>query len=1221
MSKIVDLSKFNLVDNWLKVKAAVDAVILRLGYRGAHTGTITYDPRYLEYMAACQKHGIPTMIYFFPCSITTAEAEAEANFIISAAKKVKLCGPIWLDSEVVYQDRSGRSDKLGKADRTKYLNVILRRLHEAGYKCGVYASKSWFSGNLNDADLEPYCQRWVAQWADQLTYSGHDVALWQYTNSGSIPGINGRVDISRCYIALDGSNGTQAVSSGVTRTDIVQQVCSWEGWSERNGKFKIIIDIYNKYLPAAVKTGTLNYTVKYSDEWCATGASGAYIQAGAPELFPIECGCPRNIELAKKMGIWEEADNHVPRLAEAVMYDWDDSGYGDNTGTADHIGIVIDVDEQAGTFTVMECNKDEAVGRRVMRINGRYIRGFICPKFVDDTTGESKTPETKATTEKATKTAGGYEISGTGTPSKKAIFTGILKNGMKVTARRQPKVSGEPCSFSPVTGLTRITICDYIITDKKWAYCCVGGKYGFILASSISAYLRTPKQSMDKVIEWVLADDFGKKEIRWNALKTLGYDADAVQQKIDEMYGKKKASTDRGPQRVYNLMKPYIDSKTAHKDFIREYNAFIDWYNKKYGTKHSKIDDSNAWCTEFLQLMFYKAGYLDLIGYGKQAKTLMDNAIKKGTWKAGTSDIIYGDIVVYQDSKGNPNHSEFALGGKDFVSGNYNGGVHKRHRSNLGTVKGRIRPKYPKDSKEDDSTNNRVRLYAPRFWENDPDYFGDETIFIEGKKGTIFDTGMYGSLAVSKLKALNLDEINIIITHPHSDHTGNVKIMVDSLPVKHVYLPDQSGIRKYQKSYAERMDSIADHCKKKGVPVTWLKMGDSFTVGSLRIQCLFQADADKLKKKDGHHFINNMSMVYKVFAGSWRILIGGDLSAEGILQMMASGVDFSCDGFKFFWHGDRGGIKEAFVKAIKGVLFAFTQYEHPEGKGNGRTSTYNLLRDIGAFVARAYEDGEINVDFQGNTAKLTTSLGITRTFVKKQSAYKVCLTTKAKAEKGSGLLAIEPEDYTAKEVQTLKSAGYTVLAYLSVGSVSDERSYYKQLEPYTLRRLDDWEHERYLDVCEPAVQDWLINRGMALLNAGYDGIWADNIDVYEEYPSDAAYKGITRILQALYPHGYIMINGGMEYMLRSISQKARVAHGVTQEEAFSLITDYDGRGTFGAQIVSESLEYQKYISKAMGAGMEAYLLEYTRDANLKKKIVNYCEASGAGYYISEDVDL
>jgi beta-lactamase superfamily II metal-dependent hydrolase len=298
-------------------------------------------------------------------------------------------------------------------------------------------------------------------------------------------------------------------------------------------------------------------------------------------------------------------------------------------------------------------------------------------------------------------------------------------------------------------------------------------------------------------------------------------------------------------------------------------------------------------------------------------------------------------------------------------------------------VQAAVTAKLQGSQKKEDTNSPRIRMYAPRFWENDPDFFGDETIFIEGKKGTVIDTGMKGSLAVSKLKALNLDEITIIITHPHGDHTGNVKIMVDSLPVKHVYLPDQSGIRKYQKSYAENMDNIAAHCQKKGVPVTWLKMGDSFTVGSLKIQCLFQADADKLKEKDGHHFINNMSMVYKVTAGMWRILIGGDLSAEGILQMMASGVDFSCDAFKFLWHADRHGIKTAFAQALKGVFFAFTQYEHKEGKGNGRTSTYNLLRDIGAFVARAFEDGEINVDFQGTTAKLTTSLGISRTFVKK----------------------------------------------------------------------------------------------------------------------------------------------------------------------------------------------------------------------------------------------
>lgn len=150
-----------------------------------------------------------------------------------------------------------------------------------------------------------------------------------------------------------------------------------------------------------------------------------------------------------------------------------------------------------------------------------------------------------------------------------------------------------------------------------------------------------------------------------------------------------------GPDKVYDAMKPFIDSKTAHADFVKEFNKFIAEYNKAHGTKHGKIDESTAWCTEFVELAFYKTGFLNLIGYGKQAKNLYENAKKNGTWKAGHDDIKYGDVVIYQNSRGEPNHTEFALGLHDFVSGNYRGGVHKRHRNSLGSVKGRIRPKYP----------------------------------------------------------------------------------------------------------------------------------------------------------------------------------------------------------------------------------------------------------------------------------------------------------------------------------------------------------------------------------------------------------------------------------------------------------------------------------------------------------------------------------------------
>ena len=185
MKTVIDLSQFNTPENWAKVKEAVDAAVIRLGYRGAHTGTITYDPKFQEFASACKRHGIPLMIYFFPCSISSEEARQEAKFIISAAEKLDLCGPIWLDSELVYQDRSGRADNLSRERRTRYLNVILEDLRAAGYDCGVYASAAWFRTNLIDEELGD-CRRWVAEWNEKCSYTTFRIDMWQYTSNGSV---------------------------------------------------------------------------------------------------------------------------------------------------------------------------------------------------------------------------------------------------------------------------------------------------------------------------------------------------------------------------------------------------------------------------------------------------------------------------------------------------------------------------------------------------------------------------------------------------------------------------------------------------------------------------------------------------------------------------------------------------------------------------------------------------------------------------------------------------------------------------------------------------------------------------------------------------------------------------------------------------------------------------------------------------------------------------
>lgn len=165
----------------------------------------------------------------------------------------------------------------------------------------------------------------------------------------------------------------------VRRQDIVDILMSWKGLKESDGSFKPIIDIYNSIVP--LPSG---YKLKYTDAWCAGTASAAYQQAGAASIFPCECSCSRMITKAQEMDIWVENDAYIPKIADAVMYDWQDTGIGDNIGSPDHVGIVVSVNKTSKTFVVVEGNMSNAVGTRTKSFNDRYIRGFITPIFDED---------------------------------------------------------------------------------------------------------------------------------------------------------------------------------------------------------------------------------------------------------------------------------------------------------------------------------------------------------------------------------------------------------------------------------------------------------------------------------------------------------------------------------------------------------------------------------------------------------------------------------------------------------------------------------------------------------------------------------------------------------------------------------------------------------------------------------------------------------------------
>lgn len=158
---------------------------------------------------------------------------------------------------------------------------------------------------------------------------------------------------------------------------VVNTAKSYLGCKESDGSHRKIIDLYNSHKPLA-----RGYAVKYTDAWCSTFASAIAIACGLTDIIPTECGCEKHIQLFKAKGSWVENDAYVPKIGDYIFYDWQDgANYAttDNTGSADHIGIVIEV--SGNNLVTIEGNMSNAVGCRRLIVNGRYIRGYGTPNY------------------------------------------------------------------------------------------------------------------------------------------------------------------------------------------------------------------------------------------------------------------------------------------------------------------------------------------------------------------------------------------------------------------------------------------------------------------------------------------------------------------------------------------------------------------------------------------------------------------------------------------------------------------------------------------------------------------------------------------------------------------------------------------------------------------------------------------------------------------------
>ena len=194
----IDVSKYQGTIDWKKVaEAGVEYAIIRLGYRGMNEGTLELDPVFEKNMEGAAAAGIKIGVYFFSQAITKEEAIEEATFVINAVDKYNITYPVIFDTERV-ATYNARANGLSYEDRTDMCITFCDRIAAAGYTPMIYANTKYMIMGIDLERLEKY-DKWYAVYSDKITFP-YNFQMLQYSESGSIPGIKGNVDLDISFV-------------------------------------------------------------------------------------------------------------------------------------------------------------------------------------------------------------------------------------------------------------------------------------------------------------------------------------------------------------------------------------------------------------------------------------------------------------------------------------------------------------------------------------------------------------------------------------------------------------------------------------------------------------------------------------------------------------------------------------------------------------------------------------------------------------------------------------------------------------------------------------------------------------------------------------------------------------------------------------------------------------------------------------------------------------
>ena len=266
LEKGIDVSKWNGTIDWNSVKnSGIDYVIIRAGY-----GTSTVDPQFKSYIEGAKKAGLKIGVYWFSyaTSVEKAKQEAQACLQTLSPYKSSINYPVFFDFEYASVDYAKKNGiNITKNLVSQMANAFLNTVKSQGYTTGLYTNRN-FSNTYYNTDLLNSNNLWIAQYNSTNSF-GKPYSIWQYSESGKIPGISGAVDLNYTCLNTFGINlnTNSGSNSNINTGTSTPSASSEKGVTTANLNFRKSASTSSLVINTIPKNTTIEILEQLSSGW------------------------------------------------------------------------------------------------------------------------------------------------------------------------------------------------------------------------------------------------------------------------------------------------------------------------------------------------------------------------------------------------------------------------------------------------------------------------------------------------------------------------------------------------------------------------------------------------------------------------------------------------------------------------------------------------------------------------------------------------------------------------------------------------------------------------------------------------------------------------------------------------------------------------------------------------------------------------------------------